>query len=74
MVLKVLQLIFLFLTGMTIILLVALPDTDFNFTDGIVIMGLITITNKSATNASNKKNSIIDNRKENYEKDNYKNK
>ena len=45
MLLKVLQLIFLFLTGITIIILVALPDTDFNFTDGIVIMGLITITN-----------------------------
>ena len=67
MLLKVLQLIFLFLTGMTIILLVALPDTDFNFTDGIVIMGLITITNKSATNASNKKDSIINMKGDNNE-------
>ena len=47
MLLKVLQLIFLFLTGITIIVFVALPDTDFNFTDGIVIMGLITISNNN---------------------------
>ena len=69
MLLKVLQLIFLFLTGITIIVFVALPDTKFNLADGIVIMGLITISNNSNNNLSNKKDSIIDMKGNNNEKD-----
>ena len=69
MLLKVLQLIFLFLTGITIIILVALPDTEFNLADGIIIMGLITISNNNTNNLSNKKDSIIDMKGNNNEKD-----
>ena len=60
---------FLFLTGITIIVLVALPNTEFNLADGIIIMGLITISNNNTNNLSNKKDSIIDMKGNNNEKD-----